>query len=591
MLNFIKKYLSLLKQDFWLLAILSMPGLLFFFIGLNQLEAANWFTVIIGGLNKFAVEFLTISILFCILHILGIKKRWVFAVIMVLYYLTIAADIVLLTYFKERFDLKYLSTLHGGQYQFMFDFRIIFGAIFVYLFAYITIRRNWHKPSLHTSAKKLAVSAVLLLLIAIISPFTYLNTNKAFLAATLMDTTVVDITKDLLAKKPRYKEYTGYKELPANLATAAAKYNLFKPSEFKNTKTYDKIILLTTEAFSNKFMNAFNPEIPLEASNVFDGLASAYPFASIKNNTISTLYGLSVIFSGHPNAELMFKHGFPLSFVKILRDNGYKTAFFRGANEEYMGEHILFKQAGFESVYGAKYFAEQPGYSNYVSWWGLTDRKLFDYTLNYLKENKDKKLFIHLLTVDTHVPFGRVDYLGQDYPEINDKYLPNKIKKLYKKPNMLRAFARHNYDLGNFLKSLEDSGLLDAKTLVIITGDHPFYANVDTGAVFNNYKPVFDELPFMLVSGADIKQDWQAVSADIFKSQQDIAPTILELAGLNTPQGMFGRSIFEATDRTVFYMKSNYVKITNTHGTKLIPYSTKRPQDAAVVQLLNTVLK
>jgi len=89
MLNFAKKYLSLLKQDFWLFALLAAPGLIFYFTGLAQLEAADWFTLTIGTLAKFAAEFCTVAILFCLLHAAGLKNRKAFALAFFFYYVTI----------------------------------------------------------------------------------------------------------------------------------------------------------------------------------------------------------------------------------------------------------------------------------------------------------------------------------------------------------------------------------------------------------------------------------------------------------------------------------------------------------------------
>ena len=54
--------------------------------------------------------------------------------------------------------------------------------------------------------------------------------------------------------------------------------------------------------------------------------------------TLSTLYGLTVIFTSHPYAQLSYENGYPVSFVKELKKQGFHTAFLRGANETYMEE-------------------------------------------------------------------------------------------------------------------------------------------------------------------------------------------------------------------------------------------------------------
>lgn len=584
-MKFIKKYFALLKQDFVLFSLLSLPGIVFYFVGLWQFEAFSFSALTIGFLTKFCVEFLTISIIFYIVHILGFKKRGIFALVFFLYYITITADIVLLMYFKERFGLKHIMTLGGAQYQFMTDIRLLCYLAFIYFFPFFIVDKFWHAASRHISAKKMAFCAVLLLVVSVISPIFYLKSTSAFFSTQLMDTTLAGIVKEAINKK------SAPETLPLDnkeIALAAQNYNLFRPSDFVNKKNYSRIILITTEALSNKFSNMVNPAVPPSASAVMDGLKKSYPNISLKPTTISTLYGLSVIFSGHANPELMFENEYPLSFVKILKDNGFKTAFIRGANEHYMKEDILFKQAGFSEIYGATYFANTP-YADKIAWWGLTDRALFDFTINYLKENRDQKVFIDILNVDTHVPSGRKDYLGQEYPPLNLEGIDPKIAKTYERANMARAFRNYDYELGLFIENLKKENLLDDDTLLIVTADHPFYANLDMGALVKNYQKNFEEVPFILVTKNKIEEE---LIKSPYASQQDIAPTILGLAGLKTPQNMMGRSLFENTpERSVFELKNNYVIVQSKGQKQIISKKTKEPNQKALIKLLTSVVK
>ncbi|MDR0292061.1 MAG: LTA synthase family protein, partial [Elusimicrobium sp.] len=303
-----------------------------------------------------------------------------------------------------------------------------------------------------------------------------------------------------------------------------------------------------------------------EASQTLDGLIAAYPHAALKSNALSTLYGLSIIFAGHPNAEMSYENAYPFSFVKILRDNGFETAFIRSAPEDYMNEDRHFKDAGFNAVYGANYFETRPEYKDYISWWGLTDRKLFEFAAEYLKNNKNKKLFLHLLTVDTHVPKGRDEYAGQQYP-------PAPAGSLYQSVNMANAFRRHDYDLGLFVEKLKKENLLDDKTLLIITGDHPFFCNIGEPGLAKNFKEIFNTLPFILVSKNKITAP---VTQNPYASQEDIAPTVLALAGMPAPRGMFGKNLFDAdAPRTVFNIKEDYIIVQNQNGASLSPIKKK----------------
>lgn len=581
MLNFLRKYLFPLRQDILLFSVLALPGLIMFLVGANQFEAIGALSLIFGLIIKFIYEFLTVAVIFYFFHFLGIKRAWGFAIIFFLYYITLCSDLAILIYFKERFVVKYLMTLGGANYKFMTDIRLLIIFAVLYSIPYFAVKKLWVKTSFKQSTKKLATAAVLLFFISFISPVKYISTEAAFYTNLLMDTPVINLLKDIVSAKPKYQIV---QELSPELEEIAKEYNLFIPSNFKNKNTYKKIILLTTEALSNKFISSFNPNIPVEASSIYDGLLYYYPYASLKPVTLSTLYGLSVIFSGHPNAELSFRNGYPLSFVKLLKDNGFRTVFIRGANEEYMNEHKTFKAAGFDEIYGAATFERDPKYASSVAWWGLTDRKLFDFVVEYLKQYRnDEKIFIDILNVDTHVPTGRSDYLGQEYPEISD--INPKIEALYKKPNMPRAFARHNEDLGLFLENLREENLLDENTLLIITADHPFFANLEGAGIYAGARPMFNEVPIIFISKKPIEE---SITNDLFKSQQDIAPTILGLAGLSTPRGMFGRSIFDNQPHTVFNIKDGYVKVSNTNGSKIVPFSAKEKHNKALLELLNT---
>ena len=583
MKDFLKKFLFPLKQDILLFSVLALPGLLMFLVGLNQFEAIGGLSLTLGLGTKFIYEFLTVAVIFYFFHFLGVKRPWAFAIVFFLYYITLCADLAILIYFKERFVVKYTMTLGGANYKFMTDIRLLTIFAALYALPFFAVKKLWIKTSFKQSTKKLATTAVLLLFISLISPLKHISTEQAFYTNLLMDTPVINLLKDYISPKPKQQIVT---QLTPELEEIAQKYNLFVPTNFKNKNTYKKIILLTTEALSNKFISSFNPNIPVEASSIYDGLLYYYPYASLKPVTLSTLYGLSVIFSGHPNAELSFKNGYPLSFVRQLKDNGFRTVFIRGANEEYMNEHKTFKTAGFEEIYGAATFERDPKYANSVAWWGLTDRKLFDYVIEYLKQHRnDEKIFVDILNVDTHVPTGRTDYLGQEYPEISD--ISPQIEALYKKPNMPRAFARHNEDLGLFLKNLREENLLDDDTILIITADHPFFANLEGAGIYAGARPMFNEVPLIFISKKPIEEK---ISGDLFKSQQDIAPTILGLAGLDIPRGMFGRSIFDNQEHTVFNMKDGYVKVNNTYGSKIVPFNAKDKENKALMQLLNTAL-
>ena len=272
---------------------------------------------------------------------------------------------------------------------------------------------------------------------------------------------------------------------------------------------------------------------------------------------------------------------YPVSFVKLLKEHGFHTAFLRGANETYMSENILFQQAGFEEVIGATYFQTREDYAPYVNWWGLLDRKLFDYALEFLDAHKNEPTFTTLLTVDSHVPLGRLDYLDQTYTEIDHKD--------YKTPTLPRAFARFGQDVERFLSGLKERGLWDDKTLVLIMPDHPSYSNMPTVDLFTPFKPEYDNLPFMIVTKNKISAP---ITTNPLASQLDIAPTVLDLLNIEPPRAFFGHSLFDVNaQRSVFDIKEDYAVITTENEKRVMPLNTTRPDEKELLDLMTTIVR
>ena len=112
------------KTNYKLLLLASLPALALTAFGLNQLEApaAAWAAALPVRL---LIEFVFLGAGLALLVLLGVKNKWLPALLLYVYYLACTADFVLLWYFKERFGAKYLDTLQGGDYAFLTDWRTL----------------------------------------------------------------------------------------------------------------------------------------------------------------------------------------------------------------------------------------------------------------------------------------------------------------------------------------------------------------------------------------------------------------------------------------------------------------------------------
>ena len=566
-------------QNAWkLLAVLSIPAVLLGWFGLSQLGVVESSQVIPAELIKFLCEFVFLGMLLSVLQLLGLKNKCFLGVLMFFYYVAMTADLVLLWYFKERFGAKYLNTLEGGDYDFMTDWRVISYLVFLAIFSIGTVRYFLQDSSRKTAFHRLCVCAVITVLLYVANPLWLLPAPANFYGTYMMPPSIVYTTRAVLAKQPQANITP---QIDSQTAQLAKRYNVFSAKQTPVGKNYMRVILIASESLSNKYMHHFNLNIPPEASEPLDKLYENNPSASLRHVTLSTLYGLSVIFTSHPFVRLAYENDYPFSMVQELRKNGFHTAFLRGANETYMDENVLFQKAGFDEVIGATYFAKRDDYKEYIDWWGLLDRKLFDYALEYLRIHKNEPTFITLLTVDSHVPLGRLDYLGETYQEIEDPF--------YQTPTLPRAFARFGQDVKRFLDGLTLQGLFDEDTLVLIMPDHPSYSNTPTNALFKPFQPEFDNLPFIIVTKEKITAP---IAENELMSQLDIAPTVLDLLNIDMPKGMFGHSIFDTrAARSVFDIKEDYAVITTWYDQQIVPLNSHRKQDKPLLDLMRTFVK
>lgn len=568
-------FLSPLFANRKFLLVASLPAVAVTAFGLVQVQVTSpvaWAVTLCG---KLVAEFAFLGLCLCLLNLLGLKNKWLLGVLLFLYYFAMTADFVLLLYFKERFGAKYFDTLQGGDYAFMTDWRLLSYFAALALFCGVILKK-WFTPLPRAAALKQAgLCACVLAFFIFINPFALLPRPNDFFARYFLPPLPVYLANAFAAARPRALIT---KEPPANIVATAQKYNVFTAKNTGIGKDYTHVILIATESLSAKYMHRFNPHIPPAAGRGYDALFEQYPSDTLQTVTLSTLYGLSVIFSSHPYAELSFQHNYPLSFVKELKKAGFHTAFVRGAHEDYMHENELFHQAGFDVVRGWNYFEDKPEYAKYLTWWGLLDRKLFDYAETYLQAHQNEKTFLTLLTVDTHVPLGRLDYLDQTYEEIDGEF--------YDRPTLPRAFARVGQDIERFVQHLRDKNLLDENTLILVTGDHPSFSNMLTPGLFKPFDPVFDRIPFAVITAPALQKP---LVTDALASQLDIAPTVLDLLNLPQPRGFFGHSLFEqGAARSVFDIKEDYAVVTTEKARQVFPLNSSRPSDKELINLMTT---
>lgn len=210
------------------------------------------------------------------------------------------------------------------------------------------------------------------------------------------------------------------------------------------------------------------------------------------------------------------------SVTKILGVAGYKSYALHGNVGSFWNRSLAYKQLGFDKFFDSKY------YSEWGSGWKSMDGVFLEESLPYIEEISEQGAFlIYMITLSLHGPYS----IGIETEFNKSIHAENVYNKFY-----FQKAAYTDRELGIFLGYLKDKGILD-NTIIIIFGDH-------TSDLKNNEydcgKDVSENIPLII-----IHPEKQIQIINTYGSHVDIAPTILDLAGLPDCELMFGRSLIK----------------------------------------------
>ena len=301
--------------------------------------------------------------------------------------------------------------------------------------------------------------------------------------------------------------------------------------------------------------------------------------ASFLNGTYPHIHGVN---QNNRHVDPNWKK-FP-SYASHLQENGYQTA--------HIGKIHMAHSKGKKHIRpGFDYWYSFNGQGDYV------DPKVNDNGLEYqekgyitdiltekavhwLKNKRDKnKPFVlnlwHKAVHEKHLPANRHKslYIGENLPEppfdthkenfVGKPYwqrkktfgvkwknhlpIPNKLKELkwpiryQKNMSLLRSLAAVDESIGNVLKTLKDLGELD-NTVVIFSSDNGYFMGEHT---FKDKRLAYENsmrVP-MLIRYPKFFKDNSVVTQQCLNI--DLAPTILDMAGIKKPTYMQGESMLD----------------------------------------------
>lgn len=206
-------------------------------------------------------------------------------------------------------------------------------------------------------------------------------------------------------------------------------------------------------------------------------------------------------------------------------------------------------------------------YTNYIRENRSTEAEnVFNEAAEWIEEHKDGRFFTYIQTIDPHVPYdppddflrmydARTDYDGQVQNRRTHLLLEEAKRQrdgqpeLFNESDVRRLTALHDGEISYhdrqfaaFLAKLDEMGLAD-NTIIVVTSDH--------GEEFNEHgswghgHSIFQELLHVPLAFR-----WPGVTTEGRRipqvvSTMDVAPTVLEAAGIEIPAAFEGRSLAE----------------------------------------------
>lgn len=208
----------------------------------------------------------------------------------------------------------------------------------------------------------------------------------------------------------------------------------------------------------------------------------------------------------------------------ILKSKGYHLEFMGGAEMEFAGKGLFYKDHGFAKIKGKDEFIEEHIDDHYINNWGLYDDTLYQQLMkdvNALRQTPSP-WGIFSINIGTHQPEGYLSHQCENlkYGDGSDRLLN----------------AAHCTDLliGNIYNELKSSGVLD-NTLVVFASDHLAPVMVKP---YQTLQKV-ERYNLLMITGAGIKPAQNARHGTTL----DVAPTILNYLQYGSNPFALGRDL------------------------------------------------
>lgn len=300
------------------------------------------------------------------------------------------------------------------------------------------------------------------------------------------------------------------------------------------------IVILVVESFAQEFIGALNKDLdngtykgytPFTDSLLQHCLSFEQSFA----NGGFSIDALPAVIASIPRMDRPFvlsPHSLNHinSLASELKNMGYFSAFFHGADNESLGFNAFMKQAGIDRYFGKNEFVADPrfgGMKEFDGKWGIWDEPFLQYFCAEISE-MPQPFMASVFTLSSHHPFA----VPEKYKDV---FVDEGLHKLHK------CIRYADYSLKRFFESASKEPWFK-NTIFIITADHA--SSKRTHDVYFGEVGGF-RIPILFY---DPSGEFPSGRRSGIVQQMDIMPTMLNYVGYDRPYIAFGKDILNTPD-------------------------------------------
>lgn len=298
---------------------------------------------------------------------------------------------------------------------------------------------------------------------------------------------------------------------------------------------YDRVVLLILESMHRDYINYYNENIPEKATPYLNKMVIRYPHLNrYYSSAVPTTQGLNATFRSHLIMDKDVPGKGTPSLFRVAQAAGYKGIFMNASSQYYANELKEYPDQFGMQVYIAKEQLEKFGYTG-ASGWGYHNDVMYEHTLRILEENRGQKLLLVTKTLDMHQPYPYTGYRWEEMPEgVRDN------------PNVtVRGVYWVDKTIEHFFTEAEKRGLMDERTLFLITSDHNPHSGGEYTKLVEKANDKLSIAPIPLLFISKNLGPLDELRTNEYASQIDLAPTLLYLMGLDIPEKFMGRNLLQ----------------------------------------------